>query len=330
MSVKFKRHVTNSDGTPLVGAEWDVYEVGQSGVVQSGLSDDDGLIEVTLPDKQGSRTNVRYDIKVTYQGTVLWMRAADAGQIEALDVTDTFRPPRYTTTERDALVLTADDAGTQIYNRTVSEPEMWDGSEWLRSSGTRGASIQYQYQAASSEPDAASSGAAATSGLLTTASTGWVLNPPTAASGERVWVQEITVGHGDTITYGAVAAWAGGELSILAPVSLHNANVTITGGSAEVALSQPYTNFRALLLGWGRVSSGRTDWNDTTLWRVMLDLLTANAAASPTNSNTETIAAPHLIPGGSTTTVGVKDSSTLLIFLGGTNTASPLRVWGIP
>ena len=330
MSVKFKRHVTNSDGTPLVGAEWDVYEVGQSGVVQSGLSDDDGLIEVTLPDKQGSRTNVRYDIKVTYQGTVLWMRAADAGQIEALDVTDTFRPPRYTTTERDALVLTADDAGTQIYNLTVSEPQMWDGSEWLRSSGTRGASIQYQYQAAASEPDAASSGAAATSGLLTTASTGWVLDPPAAASGERVWVQEITVGHGDTITYGAVAAWAGGELDITAPVSLHNANVTISSGGAAVTLSQAYTNFRALLLGWGSVASGQDKFNQALIWRVMLDLLTPNTAASPTASTTDTIRATHLISSSLDVDVGVKDSSTLLLLRSGSYTASPLRVWGIP
>ena len=78
------------------------------------------------------------------------------------------------------------------------------------STGQRGQSIQYVYQAAATAPAPASSGAVVDSdGLLTTAPPGWALDPPTPATGEQVYAQEITVDGANAIAYGVVAPWSG-------------------------------------------------------------------------------------------------------------------------
>jgi hypothetical protein len=48
-------------------------------------------------------------------------------QVGNLDATGVLYPPRYTTTERNALTVTA---GATIYNTTLSKMEMYNGSDW--------------------------------------------------------------------------------------------------------------------------------------------------------------------------------------------------------
>ena len=138
MSVAIWRQINNDDGTPLVGATVEAYEVGQTPVVSTTTTDTSGVFSFSLPDTQSTRTNVKYDVKVSFGGSVWWIRAADEAQISALDVTTTFRVPRYTTTQRDALTLGTTDVGTSIYNTTTEQPETWRGSSWASTVTTAG------------------------------------------------------------------------------------------------------------------------------------------------------------------------------------------------
>ena len=131
MSVRIKRQLNNLEGGALTGASYSVFEVGQSAAVATGTVDSEGIIDLSLDDERGGRTNVKYDIKVEFSGQVWWIRAADEAQVAAIDVTDFLRLPRYTTTERDALSLGTTDAGTQLYNTDDEETQVWSGSEWL-------------------------------------------------------------------------------------------------------------------------------------------------------------------------------------------------------
>ena len=130
MTVRIRRQIQNADGTALAGATVTVYEVGQSGAVSTHVSDADGIIDLDLADVQGTRSNVKYDVKVEFSGNTWWIRGLDEVQLSSLDVKDYFRLPKYTTTERDALTLAASDAGTQIYNTTTAQAETWDGTGW--------------------------------------------------------------------------------------------------------------------------------------------------------------------------------------------------------
>ena len=130
MTVRIRRQIQNADGTALAGATVTVYEVGQSGAVSTHVSDADGIIDLELADVQGTRSNVKYDVKVEFSGNVWWIRGLDEAQLSSLDVKDYFRLPKYTTTERDALTLAASDAGTVIYNTTTAQVETWDGTGW--------------------------------------------------------------------------------------------------------------------------------------------------------------------------------------------------------
>ena len=131
MAVHIKRRLNSSDGTALAGAAVQAYEVGQSGVVSSTVTDSEGEFEFELEDTISGRTNVLYDIKVTYSGSVWWIRGETEGQLERLDVNKLFRLPRYTTVERDALSLGATDPGTQVYNTTTDQVNTWDGTAWI-------------------------------------------------------------------------------------------------------------------------------------------------------------------------------------------------------
>ena len=130
MSVRIKRQLNNLEGGALTGASYSVFEVGQSAAVATGTVDSEGIIDLSLDDERGGRTNVKYDIKVEFSGQVWWIRAADEAQVAAIDVTDFLRLPRYTTTERDALSLGTTDAGTSIYNTDDEEIQTWNGTEW--------------------------------------------------------------------------------------------------------------------------------------------------------------------------------------------------------
>ena len=131
MSVRLRRAIYNQDGTPVVGATVEVYEVGQAGVVQTVTSDANGIFVLNLDDNRGGRTDVKYDLKVIFGGTVWFIRAQDSGQLDRLDVTGLLRLPRHTTATRDALNLGATDRGTKIYNTTTDKEETWTGSAWV-------------------------------------------------------------------------------------------------------------------------------------------------------------------------------------------------------
>ena len=135
MSVRIRRQINNNDGTPLVGAQVEVFEVGQVPVVATASSNSEGIIEFDLPDTRSSRGNVLYDLKVSFSGSIWWIRGQDQGQVHSIDVRYFFRYPRYTTTLRDALTLGATDAGTGIWNTTTEKLNIWDGAAWVIAPG---------------------------------------------------------------------------------------------------------------------------------------------------------------------------------------------------
>ena len=114
-------------GDPISGATIQVFESGSTTLISSHTSDSEGMIDLDLAD-----TDVLYDIKVTFSGTIWWIRGATSGQMEELEVGKVFRLPRYTTVERDAISgLGASDKGFAIYNTTLNQPETWNGSAWV-------------------------------------------------------------------------------------------------------------------------------------------------------------------------------------------------------
>jgi hypothetical protein len=52
---------------------------------------------------------------------------------KALEINSTtggFLPPRYTTSERDAISWTTDDEGMIIFNKTTKKGQQWNGTTW--------------------------------------------------------------------------------------------------------------------------------------------------------------------------------------------------------
>ena len=124
MSVEIRRQLNNAAGAPISGATVNAYREGDTTIRSTTTSDTDGYFTLDLVD-----TYV-YDLEVIFSGNKWWIRGSDSGQLARLDITEIFRLPRYTTTDRDALSLGTSDAGTQIYNTTDDEVQTWDGSDW--------------------------------------------------------------------------------------------------------------------------------------------------------------------------------------------------------
>ena len=129
---------TDAYGVPQSTARWEAYLASNGQLLANGGVGADGSFSVGTADIAAQHRNAIIDVKVLANGFVWWLRGTRAAQVAELSVETLLRLPRYTTTERDALGLNADDRGVIIYNTTTEQLEWWNGAAWAAGGGGGG------------------------------------------------------------------------------------------------------------------------------------------------------------------------------------------------